>query len=418
MRAHTILVYNVETMQSNSFPRDSKVGRDPIIFTWLLTLIFGLVYYWTLVENPAIRQPLQLILFTTLMVLHVALHWLVGIILTAKPKLISGYLLLQGILVFTIGWMGNQFPLIFALYIALIGATAGILGVNRRTLLVSIFYLLLAFINIQQLVDPASARRELLDLAPLVLFSIMFVVLYQRQAEARQQAETMATELESANQLLADYAAQVEELTLAAERQRMARELHDTLSQGVAGLVLQLEAVKAHLEAERGERALGIIDQSLARARSTLADSRAAIDDLRASPASLSEAMRRITERFSQATGIPCELNIALRKTSPSPNASDHLLSILNEALANITRHARANQVWVRLEEKSNRLELEIRDDGQGFDPENETGAGHYGLLGMRERARLVGGTLEVESGTRRGTRIRLAVPIPKGTDR
>lgn len=412
------LVYNVETMLGNSAPENSKVARDPLIFTWLLTLVFGVVYYWTLVENPTLRQPLQLIIFTALMILHVALHWLVGIILGAKPKLISGYLPLQGILVFTISWMGNQFLLIFALYIALIGVTVGVLGVNRRALLASIFYLLLAFINIQHLVDPASAKRELLDLAPLVLFSLMFVILYQRQAEARQQAETLATKLESANRQLADYAAQVEKLTLAAERQRMARELHDTLSQGVTGLVLQLEAVKAHLEAGRQERALTIIEQSLGRARSTLADSRAAIDDLRASPAGLPEAMRLKIERFSQATGIPCELSIALGKTSPSPNASDHLLSILNEALANITRHARANQVWVRLEEKSNRLELEIQDDGQGFDPENETGVGHYGLLGMRERARLVGGTLEIESGTRRGTRIRLAVPIPKETDR
>jgi NarL family two-component system sensor histidine kinase YdfH len=289
------------------------------------------------------------------------------------------------------------------------------LGVNRRALLAFIFYLLLAFINFQLLVDPASAGRELLGLSPLILFSLIFVIFYKRQADSRQQAQSLAVKLEIANRQLAEYAAQVEELTLAAERQRMARELHDTLSQGVAGLVLQLEAIKAHLEAGRGERGAAIIDQTLARARTTLADSRSAIDDLRAIPASLTAAMRAKTERFSQATGIPCELSLALGDTALPPSINDHLLHILTEALANVTRHAQADLVWVRLEAKNNHLKLEIRDDGKGFDPEIETGVGHYGLLGMRERARLVDGTLGIESGAGQGTCIQVIVPIPPG---
>ena len=110
---------------------------------------------------------------------------------------------------------------------------------------------------------------------------------FNRESSAREEAEALAAQLEAANAELAASSAQLKELTLVAERQRMARELHDTLAQGVAGLVLQLEAVKAHLGSERPERAAQIVDQSLTRARSTLADSRSAIDDLRADPASL-----------------------------------------------------------------------------------------------------------------------------------
>jgi two-component system, NarL family, sensor histidine kinase YdfH len=410
-----ILVYNLEVMRSKSSPELSEVERDPLFFTWLMTLVFGIVYYWTLVENPAIRQPTQLIIFTTLMVVHVALHWLIGIVM-GKPKVIFWYIILQGALVFIICWMGQQLPLIFALYLAILGLAIGMLGVSRQVLLVSIYYLLLAFINFQHLEDSASAGKELLSLAPLILFSLTFVILFRRQADARQQAQSLATKLDTANKLLAEYAAQVEELTLATERQRMARELHDTLSQGVAGLVLQLEAVKAHLEAGREARAAAIIDQSLARARNTLTDSRSAIDDLRAIPASLPEALRAKAERFTQATGIPCELSLVLGDTVPSPQTGDHLLSVLSEALVNITRHAQASRVWVKLEAKNNHVELEIRDNGQGFHPEIETGGGHYGLLGMRERARLVGGSMEIESGTGQGTRIRLIVPIPQET--
>ena len=409
-----ILVYNLDTMQSKISPDISSVERDPIFFAPLLTLVFGIVYYWTLVGNPVIRQPVQLMIFTTLMIVHVTLYWLVVIIMK-KPKAVLGYVILQGVLAFSISWMGHQLPLIFALFMGLLGGTVGILGVNLRALLVSIFFLLLAFINIQQLADPASAGRELLSLAPIFLFSLLYVIFYLRQAEARHKAQSLAVELESANRQLAEYAAKVEELTLVAERQRMARELHDTLAQGVAGLVLQLEAVKAHLEDGREARAAAIIDQSLARARSTLADSRSVIDDLRAIPASLPEAIHAKTERFSQATGIPCELRIALGDTTPSPNISDHFLRVLNEALANVTRHARAGQVWVSLEAVNNHLELEVRDDGQGFDPGILTGVGHYGLLGMRERARLVGGTLEINSQNGQGACIRLIAPLSPG---
>ena len=410
-----IMLYNVGAMPNISSPVISKVERDPRFFALLLTLVFGIVYYWTLVENPAIRQPLQLIIFTGLLIIHVALQWLVGIIIIKRPRIILWYIIMQGILVYAICWMGHQLPLMFALYTARLSESVGMLKTSRTIILSFVFYLFLAFVNVQQLVDPATAGRELLGLAPLILISMIFVILYQRQADARQQAQSLAAKLDIANRQLAEYSMRVEELTIATERQRMARELHDTLSQGVAGLVLQLEAIKAHLEAGRSARALGIIDQSLARARGTLVDSRAAIDDLRAIPASLPETVRLKTERFTQVTGIPCELSLVLGDTIPPPIIVDHLLSILNEALTNVTHHAQAGQVWVKLEAKKNHLEFEIRDDGKGFDPGVETGKGHYGLLGIRERARLLGGALEIESGTGQGTCIRVIFPISSG---
>jgi NarL family two-component system sensor histidine kinase YdfH len=304
----------------------------------------------------------------------------------------------------------------FALFMGLLGEAIGLFGLTRRGWLSAGYYLALLVISLILVLGWASSGPFLLTAIPMVIFVILFVSLYIRQNEAREQAQKLASELESANRQLAEYAAQVEELTLATERQRLARELHDILSQGLAGLVLQLEAIKAHHEAGRDERTAEIINQSLARARSTLADSRSAIDDLRAIPASMPEAVRAKTERFTQATGIHCDLSLALGKLAIPRNSSDHILRVLNEALANVTRHAQANQVWVRLEVKSKNVELEVRDDGRGFDPEMLNGAGHYGLLGMRERARLVGGRLEIESDSANGTCIRLIVPLsPEG---
>ena len=412
MGRHFHLVYNLDTMQTRSPSALTNIERDQRLFVWFQTLIIACMYVVTLVNTPSVRQPLMLVLFTGVTLAHILLHWQMGKIYY-QPRKTTWYTLAQGMLAFVFLLCARNQWITYILFMILLGQAIGIFGLTFKGLIAMVYFLVLEVLSLVNLSGWASTGSFMLNMTPITVTVILFVALYMRQNEAREQAQSLATQLETANRQLAEYAAQVEELTLVTERQRMARELHDTLSQGVAGLVLQLEAIKAHLEAGREARAAAIIDQSLARARSTLSDSRSVIDDLRAAPVNLAEAVRAKTERFTQATGIPCELILAQRGLSPSPNTSDHLLCVLNEALTNVTRHARADQVWVRLEAINNHLELEIRDDGQGFDPDVEKGTGHYGLLGMQERARLVGGILEIDSGSGRGTRIRLVVPIP-----
>jgi NarL family two-component system sensor histidine kinase YdfH len=153
----------------------------------------------------------------------------------------------------------------------------------------------------------------------------------------------------------------------------------------------------------------------MASARRTLAESRAAIDDLRAIPGSLPEAVRAKVERFTRATGVPCALELNTGEPALPESTEDHILRVLSEALANITRHAQAGQVWVSLATDDAQVELLVRDNGQGFDPGAQIHSGHYGLLGMRERARLIGGALTVTSAPGEGTEIRLAAPTHKG---
>jgi NarL family two-component system sensor histidine kinase YdfH len=249
---------------------------------------------------------------------------------------------------------------------------------------------------------------------PVTLFVVVYVTLYGRQAEARVQAQRLLGELEQAHLQLVEYAAQVEDLTLAAERQRMARELHDTLAQGLAGLILQLEAGSTHLEHGRTARAQEIIHQAMGRARATLADARRAIKDLREVPESardLDKVLRREVERFSAATGIPCDLSLELPEPIPEP-LSVHAQRIVAEGLANVARHAQANQVWLHAVSTGKMLDFEIRDDGLGFDASIVGRRDHYGLVGMRERARLAGGSMEITSQMGQGTRLKFALPI------
>jgi NarL family two-component system sensor histidine kinase YdfH len=188
----------------------------------------------------------------------------------------------------------------------------------------------------------------------------------------------------------------------------MARELHDTLSQGVAGHVLQLEAIKAHLSADRTERAADIVETAIVRARTTLAESRAAIDDLRDMPTDVKDAVYQKVERFKQSAGIPCELQLSVIENQLSAETTKHTLDILSESLMNIIRHARATHVRVKFRVQDHTLALEVYDNGVGFDIAKET-SGHYGLIGMYERARLTDGKLEIDSNTE-GTYVRFTI--------
>jgi len=392
-----------------------KVERDQNLFVWIMTLIVGGFAIWSMFQNPKLQTLLTGGIYLILVIVHILLHWVLGTI-ASQPRKVFWYLIAQGILAFATSWMSGQLGMVFASFMGLLGEAVGLSGLNRRALLASVYYLILGAIALAQISELVSFGWTLLGVIPMILFVVVYVTLYVRQAEAREQAQMLLTELEVANRQLSEYATQVEDLTITAERQRMARELHDTLSQGLAGLILQLEATDAHLSKERPERAQEIIAQAMEQARETLADARQAIGNLRSSVdyvPGLEQALGAEVKRFENATGLPCELEVHLNSEPSSPIVETGM-RIVSEALTNVARHAQASHAWVRVEETNSQLCLKIRDDGQGFDPE-AVEAGHYGLLGMRERARLMDGTLDVVSERGNGVAIKVCLPLSEG---
>jgi len=392
-----------------------KVERDQNLFVWIMTLIVGGFAIWSMFQNPKLQTLLTGGIYLILVIVHILLHWVLGTI-ASQPRKVFWYLIAQGILAFATSWMSGQLGMVFASFMGLLGEAVGLSGLNRRALLASVYYLILGAIALAQISELVSFGWTLLGVIPMILFVVVYVTLYVRQAEAREQAQMLLTELEVANRQLSEYATQVEDLTITAERQRMARELHDTLSQGLAGLILQLEAADAHLSKERPERAQEIIAQAMEQARETLADARQAIGNLRSSVdyvPGLEQALGAEVKRFENATGLPCELEVHLNSEPSSPIVETGM-RIVSEALTNVARHAQASHAWVRVEETNSQLCLKIRDDGQGFDPE-AVEAGHYGLLGMRERARLMDGTLDVVSERGNGVAIKVCLPLSEG---
>ncbi len=395
-------------------------------FRWFLFLWMGLVYIWGLrvgtVDSKQHGNTTRLVLFSVLMIVHTSIYW-IGVTRIRQRRWQLLFFAVQGALVLVISLVSSDVFVTFGLYLVLIGMPAGIVRDVRMASVIVVGYVALFGLNVGLwaflgLLNSETVRVTLIYTGPLALFVGGYAILFIRQARAREQAQELVHELEVAHAQLADYVERVEDLTLTAERQRMARELHDTLAQGLAGLILQLEAVDSHLASQRSTRAREIVQQAMARARATLADARRAIDDLRVDDTSKGDLIEVVEEeisRFSAATGIPCSCDLDSLSTIPAA-LHEHALRAVTEGLTNVARHAQANQVWVSAEQRDGMLAIEVRDDGIGFEPANiAEQAGHYGLLGMRERARLAGGSLEIMSAPSVGTTIRLRLPGTNG---
>ncbi|MDP9382844.1 MAG: GAF domain-containing sensor histidine kinase [Chloroflexota bacterium] len=207
------------------------------------------------------------------------------------------------------------------------------------------------------------------------------------------------------------------QLAIIEERNRIAREIHDTLAQNLTGITLQLEAA-VQLRETKPERAWDRVHKALDLAKEGLAEVRRSVRDLRPAPLesrTLQQALDDELRRVESDTGAHTELEIDADIPRLPARAEDALYRIAQEALNNVRRHANACQVRLTLERDGDHgVRLRVRDDGVGFRPEASTDPlrRSFGLTSMKERARLLGGEMEVRPGRNRGTVVEARVPI------
>ncbi len=201
------------------------------------------------------------------------------------------------------------------------------------------------------------------------------------------------------------------------ERNRLAREIHDTLAQGLTATTLQLESADAMLDdGLTPERAREPLRRALSLTQSNLEEARRSVLDLRAAPLegrSLSGALEVLVGRWETETGIGAHYAAVNGARPLPPRVEVALYRICQEALANVARHAGASGVDVRLVATPEQVRLVVEDDGRGFDASSVAGERH-GLVGMNERARMLGGSFEVRSSPGAGTRVEVTVPLEK----
>ena len=204
-------------------------------------------------------------------------------------------------------------------------------------------------------------------------------------------------------------------LGAAEERNRLAREIHDTIAQGLTAAALQLESADALMDAgSNPERAHDSVLRALSLTKTNLEEARRSVLDLRAAPLEgrpLPEALKVLVGRWEEETGIAARLKVVNGGRPLPPRVEAALYRICQEALANAARHSGTARATVLLVATPERVRLTVEDEGRGFDPSSVL-SGRHGLLGMRERAGILGGTIEIESSPGEGTRVEATVPL------
>ena len=256
----------------------------------------------------------------------------------------------------------------------------------------------------------SSALVNGLSAIAAILFVSVFAQMRLSEQQARERAERLMAELEQANVRLAAYATQAEELAMTQERNRLAREIHDTLGHTLTIVNVQIEAAKVVMDSDPG-RALEAMNKAQELAQKGLNRVRESVAALRESPVSnrsLHEAIASLVKE-AQSSGIVTEFQV-----SGEPQALEHKVSLAlyraaQEGLTNVRRHARASRVDVVLDFQPGEVRLDVKDNGVGA---GETTRG-FGLLGIRERMQLLGGRLEIDTGVGQGFCLTASVPLP-----
>lgn len=220
--------------------------------------------------------------------------------------------------------------------------------------------------------------------------------------------------LASANARLAHYASTLENLTISRERNRMSRELHDTVIHTLSGLAVQLETAKAYRDVDPAAAA-DLLDQSLAATRNGLQETRRALKDLRATPLEdlgLLLALSQLAEDAAERGRLVLDLQLAQELPVLSPDVEQSLYRVAQEAIENVVQHASAKTLTVSLALEGSLIKLSVQDDGIGYRMNNGPLPGHFGLTGMRERAQVAGGELKVSSRPAQGTLIELTIEV------
>ncbi len=254
----------------------------------------------------------------------------------------------------------------------------------------------------------------------LVLYGVLYSFLgtfagaLARADAARQESQALLADLREAHRQLQDYAMRAEELAVVEERNRLAREMHDTLGHRLTVASVQLEAAQ-RLGPTEWQRAMGLVSTVREQVREALRELRGTVATLRTpveADLHLRSALRRLMAHFEEATGLTVH-RVLPDEMPPIPDA--HRLALFRatqEALTNIQKHSGASQVWLVLNIANDAVTLLISDDGQGMGASNgETG---FGLQGLRERAGHLGGDLHVEPRLGGGTQISLRLPLPR----
>jgi signal transduction histidine kinase len=368
------------------------------IFNWILSCIYCVYLTWTWLQHRMGRYYFPVILFVAsigpvISQIAVTALWLQGgttghYIQTLYPLRDYGAQLLP--LMLPLLLISTQYSL-RVLFCFTLGITA--LAMVQVSLLASsdLLTMLVTFVQV-------VARFFFLSFSGMV---IVFL-----SAEKRKQQ----FDLKQKNERLSHYAVTLEQLAVSRERNRIARELHDTLAHTLSGLNVQLKALDV-LWNRNPQQASTMIKQMQQATHEGLQEVRSALQALRARPLEdlgLVQALKQLAQQNAAWATLDLKLQLPVQVIGLSHEVELQLYRVAEEALHNVSRHAHATHVSLMLQQDQAGIQLIVSDDGRGFDASMQATGSHYGLTGMRERAALIGAHVEVRSQPGKGTSVRL----------
>jgi signal transduction histidine kinase len=386
--------------------------RQSLIFTVISIALWASVSLRWVTEFMQQEHPLTAVI-TLILLLY-------GLLLGLEPALTvtagwRGHLYLITQLTLTLIAMLFFFELdFFALLLMPLTGQAAFIFPRRTAVGWGIIFLVANVIGqIHQFGWPGSLPFIFLYAAAIIFVAAFSRITLSADA-ARRRSQNLLTELQTAHDQLQTYANQAEELAIAQERNRLARELHDSVAQTLYGLTLQAEAAARKLAAGKTEEVAGYLTEFRDSARQTLQETRLLIFELRPpilDDVGLAAALQARLEAVEGRSGLVYDLEIDKTLALP-PAVETGLYRIAQEALNNILKHAQARKISLTMQSAPpNHVQLEIVDDGVGFNPETD-GAHGYGLRGMDERVKQLGGAFHLRSAPQAGTRINVEVPV------
>lgn len=375
-------------------PAQAAFRLFPVFIYYLTNLTISITVlaftFWEWIQNKLGKLYYPLLLF----------------VIAATPILINALIVPRfppGPLANAEGMALRQLPVLIVA-LALVAWEYRMAHIVAFSLATSLFELILVatkavqFQNIYVFIFIAVIRT--ISFIAIGIFINLLVTQLKRQQES----------LREANANLTHYASTLEQLTVSRERNRLARELHDTLAHSLTALSVSLETVKAYFDIDK-EKTRELIEVSLESTRKGVDETRRALKSLRSSDLEdlgLGLALQRLAESAASRFDLQFEVGLPNPMPSLSPDVEQVVYRVAQEAIHNITNHSRAKKFSLRLEHNRHTT-LTVQDDGVGFD-QSKSNSGRFGLVGMTERAELAGGTLNVESAKGEGTKVVLKI--------
>ncbi len=374
----------------------------PIIGSVLL--VYSAVIFFQEEENLNFTSILGLTIF---FLLHLGMYLMRETIFHNHTVL---YFIVQGWLLISLAFVNrNNFQAAYLGLIPLIVAQCIHLLNNRRQILCMIFYYYSIFIGTSVFmigwIDLTHSIALLLLISSAV---VTYQIFYIRQIEENIEKQKLLIQLESAYDDL-------ETMTKEKEREKLARDIHDTLSQGFAGMLLKLETLEVYLMQEDKKVCSEILENAIHEARTNHVESRQMIRDLRSFQDELfplKEGVEKEIDFFLKHQDIKAEVHLT-GSVDIERDIYRNIINIIKEIFQNISNHAKATFVFISVIMDNEKIDVYIEDNGIGFDKKKESqDERHYGIRGIYERVKILHGTIEIKSLRKEGTKVVFVIPF------